>query len=217
MRFRGLSRLRQSVPGTALFVEMVSIVLAVLLALAVNEWRENRNITELVSLSLDGIRLEIEDNLEKVRQAHAYQGETLEIIRTTLPSAEEGAAQPDVEALLTKLYARDGGRWSPARPTDAAWKTAEVTGVLRHMPHDQVLLLARVYSRQTAYQEAVRFVREALSLVNFTEAKSINYLNGFYHGLDTVWWREEQLIEVYEEALAVVAGHGESGAAVTAN
>ncbi len=201
MRFRRFAQLKQSFPGTALLVEIVSIVFAVLLALVVNEWRENRHLAQQVERSVDGLRLEIESNLQKVREAHAYQAQTLELMRSTLYSEEEDAHEPDYEALITQLYEREGGMWCPAQTVDSAWKTAETTGILRHMDYQRVLLLAHVYDSQARYQAEVRGISEAQTLVAFLDTSPARFAGGFYQGVNTVWWQEKSLLDAYEGAL----------------
>ncbi len=200
-RFR---RFRESFPATAVALEIFSIVLAVLLALLVNEWREARRTADLVARSLQGIRHEIDANRAVLQESHAYQGKTLDIMRKALLP---GGPQTDVdslESLLQQLYTREGGMWQPARLQGAAWKTAESTGILRDMDYSLVLSLGQCYSQQEDYREVVSHFSGTLSLVDFSEPNPLTYVKGFYEGVNSLWWREANLLEDYKRALELL-------------
>jgi hypothetical protein len=65
-----------------ILLESFFILLAVLLALLLNEWNNERNYQKLADQILESARLEISDNLEIINEVVEYRSEMLQEIRT---------------------------------------------------------------------------------------------------------------------------------------
>jgi hypothetical protein len=127
----------------ALLAEAVMVVFAVLVALAVDEWREHREIAAQVARAEAGVEAELRANQEELR----------------LGSASVQAMYDSVSSVVTRLQAgeviREAGLGGNLPDfSDAAWETARVTGAVAHMPYQRVLRRARVYETHALARQA---------------------------------------------------------------
>lgn len=125
-----------------LFTESVFIVIAVLVALAVDEWWEERENEQLAERALHAI-------VEEIRRNRAE----LEPSEGTPPYAQQ------MQALQAALDAYDQGRspdglgvtWDVGVLSSAAWETAQVTRATQFLPIRQVVDIAQLYELQDQY------------------------------------------------------------------
>jgi len=125
----------------ALF-ESALIVLSVLLALGVDEWRDDRARQRRVAEALAGVRAELRENHKLVQEAGAYHSALAD---TFAALAARGIARPDPGVFRQGLLA-------PASVLRNAWESAEAAGTTNEMPYATVLQLSRVYARQAEYE-----------------------------------------------------------------
>ena len=59
-------------------LEIFSIVLAVLLALGVSEWQEDRRESELAAIALENVRMELESNRTTLEVIHENNTKTID-------------------------------------------------------------------------------------------------------------------------------------------
>lgn len=120
-----------------LVLEAAMVVFAVLVALAVDEWREGRQRAEQVDRARAAIEAELRANQEEL----ARGGPTVARLHAA------------VDTLVRDLRAgRRNLSWEIQADipdfSDAAWQTARATGVMAHMDYPWVLQVARVYETQ---------------------------------------------------------------------
>jgi hypothetical protein len=122
-------------------VESALIVFSVLLALAVDQWRADRERREMAAVALESIRAELEANLsnaERARDHHLAMRDSLArylALRQPLPS---------------RIYL--GGTFRPAATYAVAWESARETGTTSDLAYELVLDLAKVYDQQRRYR-----------------------------------------------------------------
>lgn len=181
-------------------LEVGSIVLAVLLALFANDWREARSESRRVDRALVSLQQEVTRNLEDVQRAHAHHG----AVRADIEAFAQAHPDPSPEALdslLTALYERPGGTTATARVVGAAWRTAEATGTLGAMDHAYVFALSDVYEAQAAYLATTQAMNSSILESLFQPVESEAFARGIYEVVNTLWWKEYHLIDLYEAAL----------------
>ncbi len=124
-----------------LLAESALIVFSVLFALAMDRWLEGRERVAEARMAVASIRSEIEVNTANVERAgarhRAMRDSLLRYLSLRRPPPRE-------------VYR--GGIFNPAATYAVAWESARESGVLRDLPHDLVLALARTYERQTLYR-----------------------------------------------------------------
>ena len=117
-------------------------VLGVVLAFGANEWREWTARNERAAQALAGIYREMETNRDAVAEARRYNGEKLALV-----AERRKAGAP----LAVGDFPRGFVRY--AELSDAAFISAEQTGVFAEMPYETVLEISRVYAQQQRYRK----------------------------------------------------------------
>jgi hypothetical protein len=179
-------------------VESLLIVLSVLLALALDEWRDDQTRAERTEAALTSIRAELQENLQSVERARANHlaiGDSLERY------AELGEPPPP------RIYLF--GIFNPAPVHATAWESALETGTTSDMAYELVLTLSRVYDGQARYrglgdalvQEIMDDIRrEGEEAVLRDRSARFITLDRDFAG------RESALAEAYESALVELGG-----------
>lgn len=140
------ARVRRADRGLAgIFLEIASVVFAVLLALGVNEWWSNRDDAKQARRATDAIAREIRENRsELLRTAGPPRAaDPLASLDSAVAAYREGREPRDVAV-----------NWPVAFLSSAAWETAQVTGTTRDMPLDRVIDLARLYEFQRYFSRS---------------------------------------------------------------
>lgn len=189
--------LREALPRIA--VESVLIVFTVLLALAVNEWREGRRQAQVVDRAIENVRNEIEHNKAEVEQTLPYHNELIEAVSDWMERDEPGGRAP-VET-LKELAPR--GLFPPLLK-DAAWESAVFTRTVNDFPYELVLTLSTVYEAQ---EEGVgstvpRIVDVLMTRDGFdpsSDERSFLAVADFY--INELAAQERSLLRLYEDAL----------------
>ncbi len=134
------TRLRERLPE--ILIEAGSVVFALLLALAANEWRDARQRHQLGEDARRSILAEVRGNRQELDK--------------TL--AENHAELADLAARLARPPRDSAGsmRWSMslAQLSSAAWRTAQATQAASDIPFDALLPISRVYETQDIYTRA---------------------------------------------------------------
>src|SRR5689334_25267935 len=97
------------IPWLKLGVETLFVVLGVLVALAVDEWREARRDQEVVRLALQNLRAEIRANRPEVERALAHHREQLRRLEKT----------PGIGVAIRPAMIRNNA-WQAAQSSQAA-------------------------------------------------------------------------------------------------
>lgn len=130
-------RLREKLPE--LLLEAASVVFAVLLALAVDEWREARSRKALADRARASILEEIRANAAELRGTLAGNRTMLKGLEEDLPRVEKGE-RPTLEV-----------NFSIALLSSASWQTAQVTQAAHFVEYDWVMRVSRIYELQALY------------------------------------------------------------------
>lgn len=176
--------------------ESFLIMISIVAALALDEWRENRQNEEMVEHALDNFLLEIRQNRARLEDAAPFNNGLRDVL--VRRHVEGGISDVTDFVGIVESY-------SPGMLQATAWETALATGALAKMDYDIVAALSLTYSLQSRYQQT-QIERAAnltspqnLSAENLELAvfNSIRYLND-------VTRMEAELAAVFEEADAVL-------------
>lgn len=144
------STLKEKLPE--ILIEGAFVVLAILLALAADEWREDRENAELARRAIDGLVSELRANRNSLADTHDANAAAFDALRAaavdTVPPESLG-----IEYQYTLL-------------SDAAWQTAQVTRAISYMDYEVVQDISRHYGLQSFFQEAQRRLVDRLSGVS---------------------------------------------------
>ncbi len=133
---------RGRIPWGMLALEGFFTVVAILLALAADDWRERREERELAEHAVQAFAAEIAQNRERIAELVPYHVSLRDALDRAL--ADSGG----------RVF-RDPGEifpeWRGIRPafvTHAAWESAVATGALRHLPAEGLRALSMTYEYQ---------------------------------------------------------------------
>ncbi len=142
--------LRHRLPG--LVIEGLSVAFAVLLALAVDEWREDRSNRELGTRAEASVLAEVRTNMERLDDNAAARDSLLSYladVRSALERDEElGSISVD---------------FTPAFLATTAWETARVTRAVHFLDYDRVARMGRLYDFQNLYERSEESFVERVS------------------------------------------------------
>jgi len=174
-------------------LEVFSIVLGVLLALAVSEWQQDREKDELAANALANVHNELLANQELLSALHASNQKTIEL------AAIEAAGDAEVDENL---------QFTPGVQVRAtAWNALQSSGVSNHVDYDVLLDLSGVYSVQAVYrQTGTQLVDASMSIaamatVSKTELDNRVFQQQFMPYFTMMLAMEEALLQAYAETL----------------
>jgi hypothetical protein len=181
--------LRQKVPQLAL--EAASVVFAVLVALAVDEWREDRQNRELAERALVAVVAEIEGNRDEL-----------------MSSLEANRALADVvtEAAGDSVLPDDFNvNYEYSLLSTAAWETAQVSRATQFLPLERVQRLARLYNLQELFEVSQGGVMEFILGVGEVAETTPERIPGLLRPrLSNAVGMQDLLVTVYDSTLVAL-------------
>ena len=176
--------------------ESFLITISILVALALDQWRESRQHDEAIQQALSNFVSEIQRNQTRIEDTAPFNRGLLAVLRNRYETKDIGSVDDYVN--MVESYA-------PADLRTTAWETALATGSLAEMEYDLVSVLSFTYSKQADYRIATQSgMADLTSLQNLSNDRlelatynAVRYLNGI-SGL------ESELGVIYNEALTVV-------------
>lgn len=192
-------------------VEAVLIVFSVLLALALDEWRQSSADRRRVARIQETITDELERNRARIREGLPYHENihksTQRFLEQNVVPGGDGPVlrqEPSREALgLTKGLGISGnlGR--------TGWDLALNSGALEQMDFDLTVVLSHAYAKQEDLEEVQAIALEQVLLLNrssFGEQGVLGDLHSFSGVMIDLVLRERELLAAYDRALAMARG-----------
>jgi hypothetical protein len=175
-------------------VESFFIVLSILAAFAVENWRDTNNNQLLAVRSLQIFEREIRQNLAAIEDAAPYHSGILNVVTQ---ARVDSTQRVDVRSVM------EGLQLTPLR--NAAWQTALGTGVLTHIDVETVWALSLTYSRQQRFAEDVRAVLpSAVDLHGDSPDERRHAIQAAYIYMNELVKGEQDLRGYYNEALQTI-------------
>lgn len=120
--------------------EIISIVAAVLIALAVDEWWEDRENVEMAQIALAAVVEEVRSNRLRLAGAQEQINSVLEELQQAVTLLQNDETPTDL-----------GVDYSVALLSSAAWQTAQVTRAVHYLEWETVAAVASVYDLQNFF------------------------------------------------------------------
>lgn len=130
------------IPWPQLFVEAVLVVLSVLLALALNSWRQNEIQDDIAAQALHNIIDEVKANKVKIEEALLHH-------RALIDTMKNQAMPPGIPL-------------KPALIEDNAWETAQATQAIIHLDFNIASKVSEIHELQSLYKQIVQGVIQVL-------------------------------------------------------
>ena len=174
----------------ALVVEVTSIVVGVLLALALSEWSDERNHQIQAELALVNVAGEIRSNHKMLAIIHVNNIET---IRAMGDDPETGEDRDFIPGLQLR---------------ETAWEAFLTTGLSNYASYDKVLSLSQMYAIQNIYkQTGLQLVQSTMTMSAYASVLEKDVDNhqfqkqfgAYFELLSAI---ESQLLLSYESSLA---------------
>ena len=182
-------------------IEAASIVLAVLLALAVDEWRENRSQQQQAYAALMNISIELKDNQKVLKLIHANNIETVKAMAENPASAGE-PGQDEERNFIPGLQLRE-----------TAWETMLSTGVSGNVDYETILELSATYSLQRVYKDTgSQMTAAAMNIAAYAtvldrEVDNESFQRQFISYFEMLVGIEETLLESYQASIFRLDGN----------
>lgn len=183
-------RLRSKLPELA--VEAFSVMLAVLVALAVDAWREDRANQQLAALARTSILDEARGNLEEIRSTRADHVTLLEALAGEVAALESGGDSAQIGFNFALL-------------SSAAWQTAQVTRATQFLDFDWVRSIARLYHLQELYDDRQAAVVDMMGAISGEPEEAAEQLLTIGGRIRIVLSLQDGLIDAYEQVLEEAA------------
>lgn len=182
-------RLKEKLPE--LILEAVSVVFAVLLALAVDEWRETRSRNALAERARASILEEIRNNETELRN-------TRDNNRALLAKIEEAQSQ-----LAQKRNTSLDFHFEIALLSSSAWNTAQMTQAANHLDFEWLRRISNVYELQALYVTSQSAVVDRISGISeLFEGNPRRMLTIIAERLRVALKVQDELLGEYGEVLA---------------
>jgi hypothetical protein len=179
----------------ALF-ESVLIVFSILLALGLDQWKEDQEIEALVNRSVASFEREILANKLRLEDVSAYHRGLEQVLR----QQSEDSARRSVKEFRDVMAALE-----PPAFLSSAWQTALATGGLGRMNYELVSALSLTYGMQQRFDDDYRTESRVL-LAPASLNKDTLELTVFYAArfVADVTRSEAELVVFYEQTLALI-------------
>lgn len=174
--------------------ESMLIIVSIVAALAVDEWRQDRQNQELATQSLGVFEREIRQNMARLDDVAPYHAGMRDVVARM---AAEEAAGADLRSIMEGL--------EPTVLLSTAWETALATGALTYMDFEVVSALSLTYSLQRRFAEESRSHLPDISAVpGGSPAMLDDRITAARSYLEDLTRDEQQLRGVYAEALQMI-------------
>src|SRR5687768_13162307 len=133
------ARLAQRLPE--ILIEALFMLIAVVLAFAVDEWREERELDRIAAEARRAILQELQHNHDELLESRQDITDAIAALETAL------AVEPPALTGVTSQF-------EIALLSTAAWRSAQSMEAARRMDHTWMLTVARAYEFQALYEQA---------------------------------------------------------------
>ena len=167
-------------------LETITIVFAVLVALAVDSWKEELDRQDAVDIALVSITEEIKRNLAGSIRTLSYNQNTVKDLALKIKQFREGKSK-DLSLggyVLTEI-------------TGVAWQATNSTQVSSWFKPDMLFELGRIYHEQKLYDDLIKRIRSFHFSLD-PETPDIKRIKYRYRHLKNMNDRAEELIELYQ-------------------
>lgn len=181
--------LRRRLPD--LIVEAALIFFALMLALAAEQWREQRDRQELADRALHSVIEELRSNLEELESTGGSNAERLEQARAVLEKLEAGGDPVDADIGL-----------EVALLSTAAWQSAQMSQAVQYMDLEVMRRLSEAYEIQDLYDRVqTRAVDSMTDLMRTADQDPVAAVRQGVISLSVLADLHGSLVEVYRAVL----------------
>ena len=170
-------------------LESLSIVVAVLLALGMDEWRENYEHSQQSEAAIRKVANELDSNLDLLKLLHENNVATIEAMANVQEQKEQRSFVPGSQLSGT------------------AWETLSATGVANYVDFETILELSGTYSLQNVYKETgSQLTQAAMNVAAYATVLGKDVDDGDFQKQFMSWFElmvtiEEVLLDSYQNSI----------------
>lgn len=193
------SLMRRKLPE--LVLEAAMIFFAVMLALAAEEWREQKDRIELADRALRSVIEEVRSNLDELETTGVRNTERLESASAILAELEAGRDQGDADVGL-----------EVALLSSAAWQSAQMSQAVQYLDFDVMRDLSEVYEIQDLFDRVqAGAVDNMTEMMRTAEQDAVAAVRQGVISLSVLSDLHGSLMEVYRNTLEKLETEGDVG------
>ncbi len=203
---------KKRVPWFVLSVEAFLIIVSVLLALGLNEWRQGKADRDLVRAVLDNVQGEIQRNRDLLQRRLPYHETMLDstggFLNSNMEGGPDGLRLEQLPRLEQLGIDSNKGLATAGRFTDTGWRLALNSGALKFMDYDVMKVLSETYAKQEETERQEERLGERLGGLfqgYFGEGIFGAALVTFSAALTDMVLREQELLKQYDSALETIS------------
>ena len=136
------------------FFEFMSIVVAVVLAMGLTEWRQDYLNQRLANKSFGNILVEIRENLEQMKEDSARIAKDREFMTDWVRKKVREEEAPDFQASFRLSIL-----------SEAAWEVAQLNQSMTHLSNEQNMETAEIYALQRFYGQKAAQVFDLMGML----------------------------------------------------
>ncbi len=175
--------------------EIVAVIVAILLALAINEWWEDHERTQRKEELTGKLYAELQENLSRLQESHAHHSSQLQLIQNSI-NDRPNLTTEDYDNVHRELYRR--GVFKPALLTDTNWEIAKLTDLISYMDMEDLQAFTRIFALQQMHKD--QWEQNSQAQVFADTLEDPRKLVEFYaNTLNETWWAEKTLLEAFEK------------------
>lgn len=159
--------------GKTLFVEFISILFAVFLALIANQWNENIKHTKLAKQSINNIKTEIQNNSNTLDSMLVKHKIIIDAFENAISAPDTSESEMDISVTFSLISSN-------------AWETTKLTQAISYINFETVSDISAIYQYQSYYETlinnyALNYLMTASEIDTIEEAKQqLNKLKSIY-------------------------------------
>lgn len=178
------------------FFESALITLSILLALGLDEWRDDRQDQEMIEQAMSNFLSEVRQNKARIDDAAPFNKGLSEVLSRRY---ENG----DIQSIAAFVDVVES--YSPVDLQSTAWETALATGSLAKMEYGLVSALSLTYGMQNRYQQTIRNGMPNLTSPQNLSAEKLELaIYNSVRYLNDITKRETELAIVFDEVESVI-------------
>ncbi len=164
-----------------LIFEFISVSFAVLIALLVNQWREDYNNNKLAEMAIYNIKQEIQENKDVMDILIPSHKSILSKIDSIIVRKEKYNSIVDSNISINVTLI-----------SSSAWEMAEITNAIFYLDFDDANKMAKVYNLQSYYESIIKqFILK--NSYSYHSNQDLEFINNNKQFLETIIPLEEDL------------------------
>lgn len=177
--------------------EIVAVIVAILLALAINEWWEDHERTVRKTELTEKLFIELGENLTRLQASHEHHTSQLQLIQDRAAERDD-LTEADYMDIHRALYRK--GVFKPALLTDTNWEIAKLTDLISYMEMEDLRAFTQIFALQRMHAE--QWEQNSRAQVFADAQDDPKRLVEFYaNTLNETWWAEKTLLDALEQLL----------------